>query len=192
MMRLIFLGPPGAGKGTQAQIVSEWLSIPHISTGDILRSAVKNQTELGLKATSYMDKGDLVPDSLILDMIRDRLEQPDAVNGWILDGFPRNVAQAQKLDEMLTTMGQGFDRILSLEVPDEILVQRLLGRGKDQGRSDDTEAVIRRRLEVFYESTAPILEFYRDRPELTVVNGDAELDAVSKKLKSAIRPLSSV
>ena len=128
-MRLIFLGPPGAGKGTQAQIVSEWLSIPHISTGDILRSAVKNQTELGLKATSYMDKGDLVPDSLILDMIRDRLEQPDAVNGWILDGFPRNVAQAQKLDEMLTTMGQGFDRILSLEVPDEILVQRLLGRG---------------------------------------------------------------
>ncbi|MEM6500351.1 MAG: adenylate kinase [Cyanobacteria bacterium P01_C01_bin.89] len=192
MMRLIFLGPPGAGKGTQAQIVSEWLGIPHISTGDILRAAVKNETELGLKAKSYMDAGDLVPDSLILDMIRDRLEQPDAKSGWILDGFPRNVAQAQKLDEMLAIMGQSFDRILSLEVPDDVLVARLLGRGKDQGRSDDNEAVIRRRLEVFYESTSPILEFYGNRPELTIVNGDAELGAVSEKLKTAIRPLSSV
>lgn len=191
-MRLIFLGPPGAGKGTQAQIVSEWLGIPHISTGDILRAAVKNETELGLKAKSYMDAGDLVPDSLILDMIRDRLEQPDAKSGWILDGFPRNVAQAQKLDEMLAIMGQSFDRILSLEVPDDVLVARLLGRGKDQGRSDDNEAVIRRRLEVFYESTSPILEFYGNRPELTIVNGDAELGAVSEKLKTAIRPLSSV
>ncbi len=191
-MRLIFLGPPGAGKGTQAVILSKWLSIPHISTGDILRAAVKNQTELGVKAKSFMDKGDLVPDSLILDMIQERLSQPDAANGWILDGFPRTVAQAEQLDAMLTEMGQGFDRILSLEVPDATLVERLLSRGRDQGRSDDTEAVIRRRLEVFHESTAPILNFYGDRPQLTVVNGDASLEAVSDLLKTAIRPLSSV
>ncbi|MEM9771731.1 MAG: adenylate kinase [Cyanobacteria bacterium P01_D01_bin.73] len=192
MMRLIFLGPPGAGKGTQAQIVSQWLSIPHISTGDILRAAVKNQTELGVKAKGYMDKGDLVPDSLILDMIRERLKESDAASGWILDGFPRNVAQAEKLDEMLADMGQSFDHILSLEVPDNVLVKRLLSRGQAQGRSDDTEDVIRRRLDVFHELTSPILKFYGDRPELTVVDGDAELGAVSDLLKSSIRPLSSV
>ena len=138
-MRLIFLGPPGAGKGTQAQIVAKWLSIPHISTGDILRAAVKNETELGLKAKSHMDAGNLVPDDLILGMIRERLNEPDAKAGWILDGFPRTVAQAQELDKMLVAMGQSFDHILNLEVPDEILVARLLSRGQEQGRSDDTE-----------------------------------------------------
>lgn len=191
-MRLIFLGPPGAGKGTQAQIVAKWLSIPHISTGDILRAAVKNETELGLKAKSHMDAGNLVPDDLILGMIRERLNEPDAKAGWILDGFPRTVAQAQELDKMLVAMGQSFDHILNLEVPDEILVARLLSRGQEQGRSDDTEAVIRNRLNVFHTSTAPILEFYGARPELTTINGDANLDAVSDLLKAAIRPLSSV
>lgn len=191
-MRLIFLGPPGAGKGTQAVILSEWLGIPHISTGDILRAAVKNQTELGLKAKAYMDGGDLVPDSLILDMIQERLGESDAKAGWILDGFPRTVSQAEALDAMLSGMGQSFDHILSLEVPDAVLVERLLSRGQEQGRSDDTEAVIRRRLQVFHESTAPILKFYGDRPELTVINGDADLGTVSDLLKAAIRPLSNV
>lgn len=188
MTRLIFLGPPGAGKGTQAKVLADWLGIPHISTGDILRDSVANQTPLGQKAKDYMDRGDLVPDSLILDMIRDRLSQTDTAQGWILDGFPRNVAQARQLDELLEAMGQTSDRIINLKVDDAVLIERLLARGQDQGRSDDTREVIERRLQVFHDNTAPIVDFYGDRPALISIDGDAPMTEVTQRLKDAIAP----
>lgn len=184
MTRLIFLGPPGAGKGTQAQVLANLLQIPHISTGDILRDNVVRQTDLGQKAQSYMDQGELVPDQLILDMIQARLSQADASSGWILDGFPRNVAQAVFLDELLTKISSSYDRVISLEVPDEVLVERLLKRL----RKDDTEEVIRHRLAVYHEQTAPLISFYRDRQQLVSVNGDQPMEAVTNALQAAVQP----
>ncbi|MBW4486613.1 MAG: adenylate kinase [Trichocoleus desertorum ATA4-8-CV12] len=184
MTRLIFLGPPGAGKGTQAQVLANLLQIPHISTGDILRDNVTRQTDLGQKAQSYMDQGELVPDQLILDMIQARLSQEDASSGWILDGFPRNVAQAVFLDELLTKIGLSYDRVISLEVPDEVLVERLLKRL----RKDDTEAVIRHRLAVYHEQTAPLISFYRDRQQLVSVDGNQSMEAVTNALQAAVKP----
>lgn len=184
MTRLIFLGPPGAGKGTQAQVLANLLQIPHISTGDILRDNVTRQTDLGQKAQSYMDQGELVPDQLILDMIQARLSQEDASSGWILDGFPRNVAQAVFLDELLTKIGLSYDRVISLEVPDEVLVERLLKRL----RKDDTEAVIRHRLAVYHEQTAPLISFYRVRQQLTSVDGNQSMEAVTNALQAAVQP----
>lgn len=184
MTRLIFLGPPGAGKGTQAQVLANLLQIPHISTGDILRDNVTRQTDLGQKAQSYMDQGELVPDQLILDMIQARLSQQDASSGWILDGFPRNVAQAVFLDELLTKIGLSYDRVISLEVPDEVLVERLLKRL----RKDDTEAVIRHRLAVYHEQTAPLISFYRDRQQLVSVDGNQSMEAVTNALQAAVKP----
>lgn len=186
MTRLIFLGPPGAGKGTQAKVLANWLSVPHISTGDILRAAVADQTPLGVQAKAYMDSGELVPDSLILSMIQERLGQADTQKGWILDGFPRTVAQAEQLDHLLAEIGQRCDRIINLTVPDPILVARLLNRGQQEGRSDDTEAVVQRRLSVFHEQTKPVLAFYGDRPELANVDGDASLETVTQHLKQAV------
>ena len=184
MTRLIFLGPPGAGKGTQAQVLANLLQIPHISTGDILRDNVTRQTDLGQKAQSYMDQGELVPDQLILDMIQARLSQQDASSGWILDGFPRNVAQAVFLDELLTKIGLSYDRVISLEVPDEVLVERLLKRL----RKDDTEAVIRHRLAVYHEQTAPLISFYRDRQQLVSVDGNQSMEAVTNALQASVKP----
>lgn len=186
MKRLIFLGPPGAGKGTQAVKVAESCQIPHISTGELLREAVAQQTELGKKAKGYMDRGELVPDDLILGMVRDRLSQPDVANGWILDGFPRNVDQASFLDNLLAEIDQDCDSAVNLEVPDEALIQRLLGRG----RQDDNEETIRRRLEVYREQTAPVIDYYRDRDpdnnRLVSVNGNLSEDDVTAELKQAI------
>ena len=175
MTRLIFLGAPGAGKGTQAQILAESAGIPHISTGDILRAEVKGQTDLGLKAKSYMDKGELVPDSLILDMIRARLGQSDASNGWILDGFPRNVSQAEFLDRLLAEIAQNYDLAINLDVPQDRLVERLLNRATIQNRPDDTEDVIRRRLVVYDEQTMPLIDYYRQKSVYREVNGDREI-----------------
>jgi adenylate kinase len=180
--RLIFLGPPGAGKGTQAQALAEAEKIPHISTGDILRSAVSQKTDLGKQAQSYMDQGELVPDQLILEMVRDRLKQHDVETGWILDGFPRTVAQAAFLDQLLQQMHQSCDWVINFDVPDEILVQRLLGRG----RKDDTEGVIRHRLEVYRQQTAPLIDFYRERNQLVSVDGDKSIDQVTTELQQAI------
>lgn len=132
MTRLIFLGPPGAGKGTQAKNLSRSCNVPHISTGDILRSAVANATELGKKAKFYMDAGELVPDELILNLIRERLAADDALSGWILDGFPRNVEQATFLDELLKEINQPFECVVNLEVPDEVIISRLVNRGKEE------------------------------------------------------------
>ncbi len=183
MIRVIFLGPPGAGKGTQAAVLSEGFDVPHISTGDILRSAVAAKTELGQKAASYMDAGELVPDDLILDLIRGRLNQKDASKGWILDGFPRNVSQADFLDKLLADIEQPCECVLNLEVPDDILVTRLLARG----RNDDTEAVIRNRLEVYRQQTEPLIEFYRNRQQLVSINGHKPMDAVASDLKRILQ-----
>jgi adenylate kinase len=188
MTRLIFLGAPGAGKGTQAQLLAQSCGIPHISTGDILRAEVKAQSELGLKAKSNMDKGELVPDSLLLDMIRGRLSQADAVSaGWILDGFPRNVAQAEFLDRLLTEIGQKCDLAIDLHVPQERLVERLLNRATIQNRPDDTEEVIRRRLVVYEEQTAPTIDYYQLKGILRSMDGDRELAAVADDLKALVK-----
>lgn len=182
MVSLIFLGAPGAGKGTQADRLAERLAIPHISTGDILRQAVAKQTDLGVKAQFYMDQGELVPDELILDMVRDRLSQPDAVQGWILDGFPRNVSQAKFLNDLLDKIHQSYDLVVNLEVPDEVLVSRLLGRG----RKDDSEAVIRNRLEVYRSKTEPLISFYSGLNQLITVDGNQSVDAVTDELHRVV------
>lgn len=180
--RLIFLGPPGAGKGTQAQTLSETHQIPHVSTGDILRAAVARETPLGNKAKDYMDRGELVPDSLILNLIQDRLSYEDTTNGWILDGFPRNVNQAAFLEDLLSQLGQNADCVLNLEVPDEILVERLLARK----RPDDTEETIRRRLEIYHRDTVPVIDFYRQKGTLKVVDGNKTMAEVTELLKETI------
>ena len=183
MARLILLGAPGAGKGTQAKVLAEFGKIPHISTGDILRVAVTHETPLGLKAKSYMAQGNLVPDTLVVDLIRERLSQPDAAKGWILDGFPRNVTQAMFLDDLLADIAQTYSYAVNLDVPDEILVQRMLGRG----RQDDTEAVIRRRLQVYNDQTAPLIDFYQSRHKLVSVDGNVAPESVTHELRRLLQ-----
>ncbi|MBF2034120.1 MAG: adenylate kinase [Leptolyngbyaceae cyanobacterium T60_A2020_046] len=187
MTRLIFLGPPGAGKGTQAKYISDLCSVPHISTGDILRAAVADQTELGKKAEFYMNAGDLVPDELILGLIRERLMADDAKAGWLLDGFPRNVEQATFLDALLSEIQQPFDCVVNLDVPDEVIVARLIQRGHEQGRSDDTEATIRTRLQVYRERTEPLIDFYRSRQQLVSVDGNQTIEVVTEALKKIVQ-----
>ncbi|MEW6496013.1 MAG: adenylate kinase [Cyanobacteriota bacterium] len=182
MTRLVFLGPPGAGKGTQAKLLAELLSIPHISTGDILRSAIAQNTPLGQKAQSYVTKGELVPDELLLDLIRDRLQQPDAQKGWILDGFPRNVNQASFLEQLLQELHQQVDYAVNLEVPDEVLISRLLERG----RQDDNQDIIRRRLEIYHHETTPLIGFYDERSSLKAINGDRSMADVTESLKHLV------
>ena len=182
MTRLIFLGPPGAGKGTQAKLLADLLEIPHISTGDILRSAIAQATPLGQKAKSYMEKGELVPDELLLDLVCDRLKQPDAHKGWILDGFPRNVSQAAFLEKLLQELNQTFDYAVNLDVPDEVLMSRLLGRG----RHDDNEQTVRRRLEVYRNETEPLIGFYTERSSLKVINGDRSVEEVTQSLQQVV------
>ena len=182
MTRVIFLGPPGAGKGTQAKTLADNWNIAHISTGDILRQALKEQTPLGVKAQSYMDKGELVPDQLVEEMVQERLSQADTKSGWILDGFPRTVNQAVFLEELLQKLNQHGEKVVNLEVPDEILIARLLQRG----RKDDTEEVIRRRLEVYRSETAPLIDFYSSRHQLFSVNGDQSPEEVTGELHKLI------
>ena len=182
MKQLLFLGPPGAGKGTQAKTLAYQWNIPHISTGELLRQAMREKSPLGIKAQGYVDRGELVPDQVILDMVQDRLSQPDSQSGWILDGFPRNISQASFLDELLQKLGQGATRVINLEVPDEVLIVRLMGRG----REDDTEEVIRRRLEVYREQTAPLIDFYRDRQQLVSIDGNQSPEKVTAEMQKVI------
>ncbi len=176
------MGPPGAGKGTQAKTLADNWNIAHISTGDILRQALKEQTPLGVKAQGYMDKGELVPDQLVQEMVQERLSQPDTKLGWILDGFPRTVNQALFLEELLQKLNQHGEKVVNLEVPDEILIARLLQRG----RKDDTEQVIRRRLEVYRSETAPLIDFYSSRQALLSVNGAKSPEEVTGELHKLI------
>ncbi|QNP29719.1 adenylate kinase [Cylindrospermopsis curvispora] len=182
MTRLIFLGPPGAGKGTQAKVLADFFQVPHISTGDILRQAITDQTALGVKAQEYMDKGDLVPDQLVQDMVEERLQKSDAQKGWILDGFPRTVSQAVFLGNLLDRIQGDSERVVNLDAPDEIVVSRLLGRG----RKDDSEDVIRHRLNVYRRDTAPLIQYYGDRQKLLTVNGNQSQEEVTSALKMAI------
>ena len=183
MTRVIFLGPPGAGKGTQAQVLCERVRVPHISTGDILRAAVKAKTELGQKAEGFMSAGELVPDDLILGLIRERLGQADTAKGWLLDGFPRNVEQAEFLNKLLEEIGQTCEVVINLEVPDDELVTRLLARG----RNDDKEDVIRNRLKVYREQTEPLIALYTGSGLLASVNGNQEMAEVSEELTAIVQ-----
>ncbi|HEY2095243.1 MAG: adenylate kinase [Pseudonocardiales bacterium] len=179
-MRLVLVGPPGAGKGTQAVRLAERLEVPHISTGDLFRANLSADTPLGLAAKRFMDAGELVSDEVTVGMVRERLTEDDAAKGFILDGFPRTVAQADALGEMLHAAGDDLDAVVALEVPEDVLVERLLGRG----RTDDTEAVIRRRQEIYRDETAPLLEHYGDL--LVTVDAVGEIEQITERVVDAL------
>lgn len=181
-MRLVLLGPPGAGKGTQAKRLAEWLGIPAISTGDIFRANIAGDTALGRLARSHTDAGKLVPDEVTNEMVMDRLGQPDAANGFLLDGYPRNVAQVAALDAMLSATGTRLDVVVEITADIDEVVARLLNRARIEGRADDTEDVIRHRLEVYAEQTAPLTEVYSGRGQLVQVDGMGEIDEVTGRL----------
>ncbi len=184
--RLVLLGPPGAGKGTQATRVSAELAVPAISTGDIFRSNVAERTELGQRAQRYMDAGEYVPDEITNDMVRDRLAREDAAEGFLLDGYPRTLDQVRELDAMLAERGVELDAVVELTAEDEVVVQRLLGRAAEQGRADDTDVVIRRRLEVYHEQTAPLADHYAERGLLVRVDGIGGVEEVTARLLGAL------
>jgi adenylate kinase len=184
--RLLLIGPPGAGKGTQAVRLAEIYMIPAISTGDIFRSNVKNETELGKKARAYMDAGDNVPDALTNALIRDRLAEPDAEGGFLLDGYPRTEDQVRELDHFLASHGAALDAVVELVADPDVVVDRLRKRAVDQGRSDDDESVVRHRLEVYREQTAPLIDVYAARGLLTKVDALGEIDTVTQRITSAL------
>jgi adenylate kinase len=212
-MNIVFLGPPGAGKGTQAKILIERYGIPQVSTGDMLREHRAKGTELGKKAQEYMDKGQLVPDEIILGMVKERLSQPDCQKGFILDGFPRTVAQAEALDKLLSEMGKKLDFALALIVPDELLVERLTGRrtckncgmmyhikykppkvegkcdvcgGELYQRPDDNEETVRNRLKVYHEQTAPLIEYYKNKGILREIDGSKSIEEITQQIISIL------
>jgi len=212
-MNIVFLGPPGAGKGTQAKILIERYGIPQVSTGDMLREHRAKGTELGKKAQEYMDKGQLVPDEIILGMVKERLSQPDCQKGFILDGFPRTVAQAEALDKLLSEMGKKLDFALALIVPDDLLVERLTGRrtckncgmmyhikykppkvegkcdvcgGELYQRPDDNEETVRNRLKVYHEQTAPLIEYYKNKGILREIDGSKSIEEITQQIISIL------
>lgn len=184
--RLLIIGPPGAGKGTQAARISEALGIPAISTGDIFRANVGAKTELGVLAQSYMDRGEYVPDSVTNDMVRSRLAEADAQGGFLLDGYPRTLDQVHALDDMLSATGDALDAVLMLDVDFDAVIGRLVERGRELGRSDDTEETIRRRIEVYAEQTAPLVALFEERGLLRRVDGMASIDEVTAALLAAL------
>jgi adenylate kinase len=184
--RLVLLGPPGAGKGTQAARLAERLGVPAISTGDIFRANIKGGTELGRTAQEYTARGELVPDEVTNAMVRDRLAQPDAARGFLLDGYPRNTAQVGELDAILGADGRALDAALEITADADVVVERLLKRAEIEGRADDTEPVIRRRLDVYAEQTAPVSGLYAERDLLVRVDGIGEVDEVTDRLLAAL------
>nr|B8HMS3.1 RecName: Full=Adenylate kinase; Short=AK; AltName: Full=ATP-AMP transphosphorylase; AltName: Full=ATP:AMP phosphotransferase; AltName: Full=Adenylate monophosphate kinase [Cyanothece sp. PCC 7425] len=189
MARLILFGPPGAGKGTQAKHLVDLLDIPHISTGDIFRAAVRNQTPLGQQVQAYLDSGRLVPDELTINLIQERLHQSDVQKGWILDGFPRTLAQAEALEKLLHQINQPYDRVLSLTVPEEVLTQRLVLRAEKESRKDDTPEVIQKRLGVYWKDTAPLLDFYRNQQRLATIDGNQPESDVTAQIQHIVDQL---
>jgi adenylate kinase len=184
--RLLLIGAPGAGKGTQAVKLAETFGIPAISTGDIFRHNVKNETELGKLAKSYMDRGEYVPDSVTNDLVRDRLGQDDAKPGFLLDGYPRTADQVEELDSMLADQNTALDAVVLLTADTDEVVRRLLNRAIEQGRADDTEDVIRRRLEVYEEQTAPLIDVYAQRNVVVTVDGLGAVDEVTARILEAL------
>lgn len=191
-MRLVLLGAPGSGKGTQAARLKEYLQVPHISTGDLLRAEVAAGSPLGLQAKEVMARGELVSDDILLGMLRERFSRDDTKAGFILDGYPRNLAQAAALDELLGSLGQKFDAAIQLTVDNEQIIERLAGRAKAEGRADDNPESVRKRLEVYDAQTAPVIEFYRQHGQLTVVDGVGSLDEVFGRIIEAIAPAKAV
>lgn len=208
-MRLIFVGPPGAGKGTQCARLTDHLNIPHISTGDMFRAAVKAGTPMGVLAKKAMDAGELVTDDVVIGMVRERFAEKDVENGFLLDGFPRTVPQAEALEALLGDLGLKLDAVILLEVPDDLIVERIVGRRTDpetgriyhltfdpppaaivdrlKHRSDDTEEAVRARLGGYHDQTAPLIPFYEERGVLARVDGVGEMDAVTERLLSALQ-----
>jgi adenylate kinase len=185
-MRIVLLGPPGSGKGTQATLLKDRLGVPHISTGELLRAAVADGTPLGRKAKAAMDAGELVSDELMLGLIEEKLGQPEVEPGFILDGYPRNQAQAEALDALLKRLEQPLDRALELVVDEEQIVERLAKRADEEGRSDDSESVVRNRLSVYREQTAPISEHYARMGILVRVDGIGEIETINQRLAAAL------
>jgi adenylate kinase len=185
-MRLILMGPPGAGKGTQAQFLAEHYSIPAISTGDIFRENVSKGTELGVQAKRYMDAGEYVPDEVTNLMVRNRIDEPDAAKGFLLDGYPRTLAQVEELDGMIEFTGHRLDAVVVLTVDRDEIVKRLLKRAQTEGRTDDTEDVIRRRQDVYAEQTYPLIEVYRERGLLIEVDGMGDVEEVTGRIFEAL------
>lgn len=185
-MRIVFMGPPGAGKGTQAKIICERYKIPQISTGEILRAAVKNGTEMGKKAAEFMDAGKLVPDSVVIGIVRDRIREPDAQPGYVLDGFPRTLEQADALKAMLAEIGTPLQCALNLDVRDQTLIDRLLERAQKEGRADDTEPVIKSRLATYHAQTKPLIDYYRREAILSEVAGEGALGEITARITAVL------
>ena len=184
--RLLLIGPPGAGKGTQAQALSQAFGVPAISTGDIFRHNVVQETPLGVQAKAFMDAGDNVPDSLTNDLITDRLEQSDAANGFLLDGYPRTTDQVRHLDDFLAGHNAAMDAVVQLVADPDVVVSRLRKRATEQGRSDDDESVVRHRLEVYQDQTAPLIDLYTQRGLVVAIDGIGDISEVTQRIMSAL------
>ena len=185
-MRIVLLGPPGSGKGTQATMLVERLKLPHISTGALLRNAAKRGTSLGLQAKAITDKGELVPDDIMSDMIEERLSRDDVANGFILDGYPRNVSQAESLDAMLERLNTPADEAIHIDIDPEQIIKRIARRAKEEGRSDDTEETVRNRMRVYDEQTAPVADYYAERGILTRVLGNGDKEEILQRILSVL------
>jgi len=186
-MRIVLLGAPGSGKGTQATILTEHLGVAHISTGELLRAAVEAGTELGLKAKAVMDRGELVSDDIMLGLIEERLQSPDAVAGFILDGYPRNLSQAAALDGLLQRIGQPLDIAIQIDVEPELVIDRIARRAEQEGRSDDSEETVRKRMRVYEEQTAPVVGHYAEHGLLTRVLGEGTIEEVNQRIMAVLK-----
>ena len=185
-MRIVLLGAPGSGKGTQAALLEKHLGLPHISTGVLLRTAVKNQTPLGQQAKSLLDRGELVPDDVMLELIEERLCQPDAARGFLLDGYPRNLVQAESLALLLERLEKPVDEVIQIDIDPEQVIARIAGRAAAEGRSDDTEEVLRNRMRVYQEQTAPVAGYYAEKGLLTRVLGVGSIEEVLQLILSVL------
>ncbi|MEX0646993.1 MAG: adenylate kinase [Balneolaceae bacterium] len=183
-MNIILFGPPGAGKGTQAEKIKKHFNIPHLSTGNIFRENIKNETPLGKKVKSILDSGQLVPDETVVDLVTDELEKPDYSNGVIFDGFPRTVSQAKSLDAFLDEKGTQIDSFVTLDVPEEELINRILSRG--EGRTDDTPEKVKTRLRVYYDETSPVLNYYKEKGAVEEIDGVGSIDQIFERIKKAL------